>query len=137
MRPPRCEHVEYMLLGVVGGPARDSGRGGDHVSAMCHISVSRRVIEHAIMRSRLECRSSAEAAAVRTTEAISGETHMTMRTVLTTTLCAPPPRTGSEMTGSVSLTIMFASSRVTSRRCPFLRMGLILLAYSFCFLGME
>lgn len=31
--------------------------------------------------------------------------------------------------------IMFASSRVTSSRWPFLRIGLILLAYSFCFLG--
>ena len=59
---------------------------------------------------------------------------MTMRTVLTTTLCTPPPRTGSEMTGSVSFTIMFARRSVTRSRCPFLRMGLILLAYSFCFL---
>ena len=59
---------------------------------------------------------------------------MTIRTVLTMTLGTPPPRTGSEMTGSVSFTIMFASSSVTRRRCPFLRMGLILLAYSFCFL---
>lgn len=62
---------------------------------------------------------------------------MTMRTVLTTTLCTPPPRIGSEMTGSVSLTIMFASSRVTSSRCPFLRIGLILFAYSFCFLRQD
>ena len=61
-------------------------------------------------------------------------TYMTMRTVLTTTLWTPPPRTGSAMTGSVSLTIMFARRSVTRSRCPFLRIGLILFAYSFCFL---
>ena len=61
-------------------------------------------------------------------------TYMTMRTVLTTTLCTPPPRTGSAMTGRVSLTIMFARRSVTRRRCPFFRIGLILFAYSFCFL---
>ena len=38
------------------------------------------------------------------------------------------------MTGSVSLTIMFARRSVTRSRCPFLRIGLILFAYSFCFL---
>jgi hypothetical protein len=57
---------------------------------------------------------------------------MTMRTVETTTLCTPPPRMGSEMTGSVSFTIMLARRSVTSRRWPFLRMGLILFAYIFC-----
>ncbi len=56
------------------------------------------------------------------------KTYMTMRTVLTTTLWTPPPRMGSAITGKVSLTIMFARSSVTSRRCPFLRMGLILFA---------
>jgi hypothetical protein len=59
---------------------------------------------------------------------------MTMRTVETTTLCTPP-RTGSEMIGSVSLTIILARRRVTSSRCPFLRIGLILLAYFFCILS--
>ena len=57
---------------------------------------------------------------------------MTMRTVLATTLWTPPPRIGSAITGRVSLTIMFANSKVTSSKWPFLRMGLILLANSFC-----
>jgi len=52
-------------------------------------------------------------------------TYSTMSTVLTTTPWKPPPRTGSAMTGSVSLTIMFDKSRVTRRRWPFFRMGLI------------
>jgi hypothetical protein len=47
------------------------------------------------------------------------DTHMTMSTVDTTTLWTPPPRTGSAMTGSVSLVIMFASRSVTSSRWPF------------------
>lgn len=57
---------------------------------------------------------------------------MTIKTVLTTTLCTPPPRTGSEMTGRVSLTIMFASRSVTSSKWPFLRMGSIFFAYARC-----
>ena len=44
------------------------------------------------------------------------KTYITIRTVLTTTLCAPPPRTGSEIMGSVSFTIMLASKSVTKRR---------------------
>lgn len=58
-------------------------------------------------------------------------THITISTVEMTTACGPPPRTPSAMTGSVSLTIMFANKSVTRRRCPFWRMGLILLAYIF------
>lgn len=58
-------------------------------------------------------------------------THITMSTVEMTTACGPPPSTPSAMTGSVSLTIMLANNRVTRRRCPFWRMGLILLAYIF------
>jgi len=42
--------------------------------------------------------------------------YMTMRTVLTTTLGKPPPKTGSAMTGRVSLTIMLARRRVTSSK---------------------
>ncbi len=42
--------------------------------------------------------------------------HMTINTVLTTTLGNPPPRTGSAITGNVSLTIIFAKSRVTSNK---------------------
>ena len=68
------------------------------------------------------------------TVASDSETYNTIKTVLTTTLWKPPPRTGSLITGSVSLTIMLASSRVTSSKCPFFLMGLILFAYSFCFL---
>lgn len=48
-----------------------------------------------------------------------------------------PPRTGSEMIGNVSLTIMLASSRVTRSRCPFERIGFILLAYLRCSLWRE
>lgn len=61
-------------------------------------------------------------------------THITTSAVLTTTAWTPPPRMGSAITGSVSLVIMFARRRVTKRRWPFLRIGLILLAYSFCLL---
>ena len=60
---------------------------------------------------------------------------MTIKTVLTMTLCTPPPNTGSEMTGSVSLTIMLANSNVTRSRCPFFRIGSIFRAYSLCFLN--
>ena len=59
---------------------------------------------------------------------------MTMRTVLATTLWTPPPRIGSAITGRVSLTIMFANSKVTSSKWPFLRIGWTFLAYAFCFL---
>lgn len=60
-----------------------------------------------------------------------------MSTVLTTTLEISPPRTGSEIMGRVSLTIMLAMRRVTRRRWPFLRMGWIFRAYSFCFLSYD
>ena len=56
------------------------------------------------------------------------ETHITMRTVDTTTLWNPPPRTGSAMTGRDSFTIMLARRSVTSKRWPFSRIGIILLA---------
>jgi hypothetical protein len=59
-----------------------------------------------------------------------------MRTVLTITPWIPPPRTESEMTGRVSLTIMLPSRSVTSSRCPFFLTGWIFLAYSRCLLGM-
>lgn len=59
------------------------------------------------------------------TDQLEDATHMTISTVLTTTLCTPPPRTGSDMTGRDSLTIMFARRRVTRRRWPFARMGLM------------
>ena len=62
---------------------------------------------------------------------------MTIKTVLTTTLTIPPPRTGSDMIGRASLTIMLAMRRVTRRRWPFLRMGWIFRAYSFCFLSYD
>lgn len=62
------------------------------------------------------------------------DTHITMSTVLTTTLTIPPPSTGSEMMGRASLTIMLAKSSEMSRRWPFLRMGMIFLAYLRCFL---
>ncbi len=65
---------------------------------------------------------------------VGGDTHMTMSTVLTTTLTMPPPRTGSEMMGRASLTIMLAKRREMRRRWPFLRMGMIFLAYLRCFL---
>jgi hypothetical protein len=55
----------------------------------------------------------------------TNDTHITINTVLTTTLCAPPPNTGSAIIGKDSFTIIFARRRVTRRRCPFERMGLI------------
>lgn len=67
----------------------------------------------------------------------NGKTHITIKTVLTTTLWKPPPKTGSEMTGRASLTTIFARSSVMSRRWPFLRTGRIFLAYFFCFLGAK
>lgn len=59
---------------------------------------------------------------------------MTINTVLATTLTTGLSKTGSQMTGSVSLTIILASSKVTRSRCPFLRTGSIFFAYAFCFL---
>lgn len=62
---------------------------------------------------------------------------MTISTVLAMTLYTPPPSTGSAMTGSDSLTIMLASNKVTSNKCPFFRIGLIFLAYSRCSLDIA
>jgi hypothetical protein len=56
-------------------------------------------------------------------------TYMTIKTVLTTTLCTPPLSTGVAMRGRDSLTIMLARSRVTSSKWPFWRTGLIFAAY--------
>jgi hypothetical protein len=57
---------------------------------------------------------------IRSAEGASGNnTHMTISTVLTMTLCTPPPRIGSEITGSDSLTIIFARRSVTRSKCPF------------------
>lgn len=61
-------------------------------------------------------------------------THMTMSTVLTTTLTMPPPKTGSEMTGRASLTIILANRSVMRSRWPFFRIGRILSAYFLCVL---
>ena len=62
---------------------------------------------------------------------------MTMSTVLMTTLSTPPPKTGSEMMGKVSLTTMLAKRREMRRRCPFLRIGMIFSAYLRCLLCQE